>query len=260
MICPKCKSKIDDDAKFCPVCGVSLEGNGAGTVSQGSARAYSQGSARAADSKAEAAPEAVDEKVPERSAGPAAEPKPEAGAEGINAERENRGFGQGSAREQGRPRQEAENQRAQRPPRQEGFNGNGQRGPAGNGQPQWNGRNPNRGQVPPRRPAAYPERIEKIKSDLRVKAMVGFICGIFAIAGVGANLAFSIVGLVFTIIVRKGYNKYGLEPDTDKKLANAGFVCSIIGLILGGILIICLFVFGAAIGALLGSLSSASMF
>ena len=115
----------------------------------------------------------------------------------------------------------------------------------------------NRGPVPPFRPVEplTPEQAEKEKSDNRIKTIIGFICGIFGLAGFGGNLAFAIVGVVFCSIVRKSYKNHGFKPDTDKKLADAGFICSVIGIAVGVIWLIALCVIGAGVGAALHSLT-----
>lgn len=142
---------------------------------------------------------------------------------------------------------------------QQGAGRNAQARPAGAGaqQFQWQAQNMNRGPVPPFRPVEplTPEQAEKEKSDNRIKTIIGFICGIFGLAGFGGNLAFAIVGVVFCSIVRKSYKNHGFKPDTDKKLADAGFICSVIGIAVGVIWLIALCVIGAGVGAALHSLT-----
>ncbi|MGI6205509.1 MAG: zinc-ribbon domain-containing protein [Anaerovoracaceae bacterium] len=135
-----------------------------------------------------------------------------------------------------------------------GYQYNWQKQP---GQPGMQGGRPN-GQVPPYRPVEplSPEEAEKVKSDLRVRSIIGFICGILAIAGCGVNIAFAIIGIVFTSIVKNAYKRHGFQPDTDKKLADAGFVCSIVGIVVGVILLIVMIAFAASLGALVSTLIS----
>ena len=228
MICPKCKNLISDNVELCPVCGYRFE--------------------RA-------------EKIAAEPSAPRTSLSSENGQ--IEENRQQGASRNAQARPTGAGAQQGAGPNAQARPTgagaQQGAGRNAQARPAGAGaqQFQWQAQNMNRGPVPPFRPVEplTPEQAEKEKSDNRIKTIIGFICGIFGLAGFGGNLAFAIVGVVFCSIVRKSYKNHGFKPDTDKKLADAGFICSVIGIAVGVIWLIALCVIGAGVGAALHSLT-----
>ena len=228
MICPKCKNLISDNVELCPVCGYRFE--------------------RA-------------EKIAAEPSAPRTSLSSENGQ--IEENRQQGASRNAQARPTGAGAQQGAGRNAQARPTgagaQQGAGRNAQARPAGAGaqQFQWQAQNMNRGPVPPFRPVEplTPEQAEKEKSDNRIKTIIGFICGIFGLAGFGGNLAFAIVGVVFCSIVRKSYKNHGFKPDTDKKLADAGFICSVIGIAVGVIWLIALCVIGAGVGAALHSLT-----
>ena len=112
-------------------------------------------------------------------------------------------------------------------------------------------RSSNRGQ----RPLSEKEAL-RLKESFSKKAVTAFIFSIFGICMFGIHLPFSIVGLVLSIIVRNGYRDRGIQKDSDLKLANAAFVCSIIGLVLGVFDVIILLTAGTGIVSALNSLTS----
>ncbi len=97
-----------------------------------------------------------------------------------------------------------------------------------------------------------------LRRNLSIKSMIAFICGIFGICSGFFNLPFSIVGLVMSIIVKNEYKNRNFQQDTDLKLANVGFICCIIGIVVGAIAVITILISGAGIISALSSLSSSS--
>ncbi|MBR2737042.1 MAG: hypothetical protein IKD86_07025 [Firmicutes bacterium] len=97
-----------------------------------------------------------------------------------------------------------------------------------------------------------------LRRNLSIKSMIAFICGIFGICSGFFNLPFSIVGLVMSIIVRNEYKNRNFQQDTDLKLANVGFICCIIGIVVGAIALITILISGAGIISALSSLTSST--
>ena len=121
--------------------------------------------------------------------------------------------------------------------------------PRGPSQPRPAGVNPAQ-----RRPLSEKE-YNLLRKNLSTRSLISFICGIFGICSGFLSLPFSIVGLVISIVVRNEYKNRNLQPDTDLKLTNVGFICSIIGIVFGAIALIMILISGAGIIAALSALA-----
>ena len=273
MICPICKSNIRDGSVFCPVCGKPVPQDNPDihnieTVelpkdndSQSAVFRHSEiSAAETAESPVqEASAENVPRPAPSQQA--AQEPVPDQ----MDYDRPS-----GSAPYSGDAPQGSRPQRARagaaphpQSDRQAGGAGrpyhqyqNGPRQGQQHGQPGHH--QASRQQGMDRKPASMlsePEQFH-IRKTLSTRALVAFICSIFGICSVAVGLPCAIVGLVISIIVRNEYRNRGFQKDTDLKLANAAFVCSIIGIVIGVIGLIILMATGAGIAAGLSALAS----
>lgn len=257
MICPVCKSNIRDDAVFCPVCGKPVpqetpEIHNIETVELPK-NVEGRESSPADQRKPESAPfqEQSGRPVPNETVSHEQQAIPPTGS---RREQSLEHSGDAAARHP-RPRQEkADPGRQSRPypPQYRKTPAPGSAETSRGARPHSNNRNS--GSM---RPLSEKEAI-LLKNNLSRKAIVAFFCGIFGIGAVAMNLPFSIVGLVLSIIVKNGYRDRGFQKDSDLKLANAAFVCSIIGIVLGVIGLIVLMATGAGIIAALNSLASLS--
>lgn len=223
MICLKCKSNINDDANFCPICGTTI-----------------QHEQEPAPVTAEIEPAAVE-------AEPAEAPQAEMQQPEIPHQEEIRAEQNAqSSEEQGTPAPQPEPMAARRPqgrtfapPQRQGMNA----------MP--------RSQAPSqrRRPLSEAEYLA-VKKSLSTKTLIAFILSIFGICSITFDLPCAIIGFVFSMIVRNEYRNRGLQPDTDLKLANVAFICSIVGLVIGVIMLFVIFAFGVTVASLIAALSS----
>ena len=105
------------------------------------------------------------------------------------------------------------------------------------------------------RPLSEKEEVQ-LRHGISIKSILAFIFSIFGLSSIVMDLPCGIVGLVLSIIVRNEYRNRGWQKDTDLKLADAAFVCSIIGIVLGVIGLIVMMFTGAGVVAGLSALAS----
>ncbi len=260
MICPTCKSNIRDDSAFCPVCGKPIP--------QNTPDLPHSGTAELPESHEEAAehshhPEALRQNVPGgESAEPADDQEKRSEESAVPRPASHEGKPVGFQTNEMPPRGTRPQQGGPAPERNAhpGQQGQGYRHQYRNIPPQGH---PGRGQAPHpsgmNRPSENPlseRELFHLKHRLSIRAMMAFIFSIFGICGITMNLPCAIIALIMSIIVRNEYRDRGWQRDTDLKLANAAFICSIIGLVIGVIGLIVLMVTGAGLIAGLSALGS----
>lgn len=264
MICPICKSNIREGSLVCPVCGKQLQPEAPGvhnieTVEPPKTENSPSSFPEQVRGNAQEQP-AVRPQVQPPEKDPSFETvqsKPAAETEIRNSRPDmpgNRNF-QGNMPQGNRPNMGGG--------RQDGP----VQGPAGRNYQQYQNippqGQPPRGPSQPRpagvNPAQRRPLSEKeynlLRKNLSTRSLISFICGIFGICSGFLSLPFSIVGLVISIVVRNEYKNRNLQPDTDLKLTNVGFICSIIGIVFGAIALIMILISGAGIIAALSALA-----
>lgn len=104
-------------------------------------------------------------------------------------------------------------------------------------------------------PLSETEEVQ-LRHGISIKSILAFIFSIFGLSSIIMDLPCGIVGLVLSIIVKNEYRNRGWQKDTDLRLADAAFICSIIGIVLGVISLIVMMVTGVEIVAGLSALAS----
>ena len=254
MICPICKSNIRDDAVFCPVCGKPVPQNSPNIHNIETVELPKQ------KQRAEHEHPVAKERT---SVGSNASSDSAAGYEPVSS-------GQLSDREKGPTPEGNRDHSVKETARRESFR-HENAAPRQPERPSPNYRDTSRhgaaaaqseseSRQNARRNGQMRYLSEKetfrVRNNLSKKAQISFIFAIFGLCAFTLNLPCAIIGLVFSIIVRNEYRDRDWKKDTDLKLANAAFVCSIIGIVLGVIGIIILMISGAGIIAALTTLAS----
>lgn len=265
MICPTCKSNIRDDAAFCPVCGKPVIQDTPEIHNIETVELPKKDPVQAAASAASAASEEMEAKQ-NFSAESAGTADSAVNRQSYQQEAQNTSA-PGAARyenvqRQGRP---AGMSQENRPQRGTGSGGQGMPGQQNRAYHQYQRGNPqgaaprpqamNRMPQQPVRPLNEKEE-DRLRNSLSKKSTIAFIFSIFGICGFTFNLPCAIIALIFSMIVKNEYKNRGFQKDTDLKLANAAFICAIIGIVIGVIGLLVLLISGAGIIAGLSSLSS----
>lgn len=105
-------------------------------------------------------------------------------------------------------------------------NGQNYNQPNGNYEPQNNYQNLN-------------QPITEPHGKAKAFGIVSLVCGIVSLVGCFVTFEFGIPGIVFGVLAKKASRQQGVE----NKMANIGFILSIIGLIVGAIALIAFIVF-----------------